>query len=184
MTKWCWASFHMSLGPLYVLFEEVSVQALCPFFIGLFVFQEWSCVSSLYILEIKPLSEVHLQIYLPYSWFPFHFNAVFFSCAEAFYLTYYQFFIISFIFLVLADILVKILLCRISKIFLPMFSSRTFMVSWLIFKSFVHLEFIFVYGVSWWSSFSFLLFICSCPALPTICWRGYFYSILCSCPPF
>ena len=28
------------------------------FLIGLFVFLEWSCVSSLYILEIRPLSEV------------------------------------------------------------------------------------------------------------------------------
>ena len=31
-----------------------------------------------------------------------------------------------------------------------------FMVYWLTFKSFIHLEFIFMYGVSWWSSFSFL----------------------------
>ena len=30
------------------------------------------------------------------------------------------------------------------------------MVLWLIFKTFIHLEFIFVYGVSWWSSFTFL----------------------------
>ena len=30
------------------------------------------------------------------------------------------------------------------------------MVSQLIFKSFIHLEFVFVYGVSWWSSFLFL----------------------------
>ena len=30
------------------------------------------------------------------------------------------------------------------------------MVLQLIFKSFIHLEFIFVYGVSWWLSFSFL----------------------------
>ena len=35
-----------------------------------------------------------------------------------------------------------------SEVFLLMFSSRTLMVSQLIFKSFTHLEFIFVYGVS------------------------------------
>ena len=29
---WWWASFHMSLGPLYVLLGEVSVQVFCPFF--------------------------------------------------------------------------------------------------------------------------------------------------------
>ena len=39
--------------------------------------------------------------------------------------------------------------------FSRLFSSRTFMVSWLIFKSFIHLVFILVYGVSWWSSFIF-----------------------------
>ena len=51
----------MFLGPLYVLLGEVSVQVLCPFFlIGFFGFLEWSRVSSLYILEIKPLSKVSL----------------------------------------------------------------------------------------------------------------------------
>ena len=50
----------MSLGPLYVFLGEVSVPVFCPFLIGLFVFLEWSHVSSLYILEIKLLSEVSL----------------------------------------------------------------------------------------------------------------------------
>ena len=49
----------------------------------------------------------------------------------------------------------KILLREISEIFLLMFSSMTLMVSRLTFKSFIHLEFIFVYGVSWCSSFIF-----------------------------
>ena len=57
-------------------------------------------------------------------------------------------FILSFMYLALGDISVKILLLGISEIFLPMFSSRTFMVLLLIFKSFIHLEFILVYGVS------------------------------------
>ena len=65
-------------------------------------------------------------------------------------------FILSFMPLALGDIVVKILLHGISEIFLLMFSSRTFMVSQLIFKSFIHLEFVFVYGVSWWLSFIFL----------------------------
>ena len=58
--------------------------------------------------------------------------------------------------LALGYISVKILLCEIYEDFLPMFPSRTFMASRLIFKSFIHLEFIFVYGVSWWLSFIFL----------------------------
>ena len=57
--------------------------------------------------------------------------------------------------LALGDILVKILLCGIYEIFLPVFSSRTFMVSQLIFKSFIHFEFILLYGIGWWSSFIF-----------------------------
>ena len=37
-----------------------SFRLVFHFLIGLLVFLEWSCVSSLYILEIKPLSEVSL----------------------------------------------------------------------------------------------------------------------------
>ena len=55
-------------------------------------------------------------------------------------------FILSFISLALGDISAKILPCGIFEIFLPMFSSRTFMLSQVIFKSFIHPEFIFVYG--------------------------------------
>ena len=50
----------MSLGPLYVLFGEVSVQVFCSFFNWVVFFLEWSHVNSLYILEIKPLSQVSL----------------------------------------------------------------------------------------------------------------------------
>ena len=48
----------MSMGTLYVL-GEVSVLVLYPFF-NWIVFPIWSGVSSLYILEIRPLSEVSL----------------------------------------------------------------------------------------------------------------------------
>ena len=88
-------------------------------------------------------------------------------------------FILSFMSLALGDVSVRMLLCGMSEIFLPMFSPRTLMVSQLIFKSFIHLEFIFVYGRSWRSGFIllhvavqisqhhllkrlFLLHLCSC----------------------
>ena len=58
-------------------------------------------------------------------------------------------FILSFMSLALGDVSVRMLLHGMSEIFLPMFSFKTFMVLQLIFKSFTHLEFIFVYGVSW-----------------------------------
>ena len=58
--------------------------------------------------------------------------------------------------LVLGGISAKTLLCEISEILLSMFSTRTFMVSWFKFKSFIHFEFSLVYSISWWSRFIFL----------------------------
>ena len=78
----------------------------------------------------------------PYDLFPFHFAYVFFAMQKLFNLRYSHLFILSFLSLALGDISVKILLCEISEIFLPMFPSRTFMVSQLLFKFYIHLEFI------------------------------------------
>ena len=107
-------------------------------------------MSSLYILEIKALSEVSFANMF------FHtlgslFILILFSLAmqKLFILMRSHLFILSFMYLALGDILVKILLCGMSETFLSLFSSRTFMVSQLILKSFIHLEFIFVYGISW-----------------------------------
>ena len=56
------------------------------------------------------------------------------------------------------------------------------MVSQLIFKPFIHLEFIFVYGVNWLSFFlSFFFFRVAMLTPNSICSRGYFYSILSFC---
>ena len=50
----------MSLGPLYVLLGEVSVQDLCPFF-NWVVCLPGVELCEFFILEIKPLSEVSLS---------------------------------------------------------------------------------------------------------------------------
>ena len=58
----------MSIGPLYVLLGEVSVQVPCPFFlilIGLFVFLVLSHMT--YILEINLLSKVSLANMFPHT---------------------------------------------------------------------------------------------------------------------
>ena len=74
----------MSLGPLYVVLGEVSVQVLCPFFNWIVCLPGVeSCKFFIYILEIRPSSEVSLTNVFPYCWFPLYFNAVFFSHAEA-----------------------------------------------------------------------------------------------------
>ena len=99
-------------------------------------------------MKIKPLSEVSLANMF------FHmvgslFILMLFSLAvqRLFILMRSHFFIVSFMSLALGDIVVKLLLHGVSEIFLPMFSSRTLMVSQLIFKSFIHLGFIFVNSV-------------------------------------
>ena len=78
-------------------------------------------------------------------------NSVLFSLAmqKLFILMRSHLFILSFMSLALEDMSVRTLLRGMSEIFLQMFFSRTYMVLRLIFKSFIHLEFIFVYGVRW-----------------------------------
>ena len=106
-------------------------------------------MSSLYILEIKPLSKVSLA-----NMFSHRFGSLFilmlFSLAvqKLFILIRSHLFILSFMSLALGDISVKMFMHGISEIFLPMFSFWTLMLSQLIFKSFIHLNFIFIYCVS------------------------------------
>ena len=128
----------MSLGPLYVLLGEVSVQVFCPFFIGLSVLLEWSHVSSLYILQIIPLSEVSLANMFSHTVGSLCISMLF-SLAQQmlFYLVRSHLFILSFLSLALGDISVKIFLHGISEIFLPIFSSRTSMVLQLTFQGFL-----------------------------------------------
>ena len=107
-------------------------------------------MSSLYILEIRPLSEVSLAKIFSYTVSSLCILMLFsLAMQKLFILMRSHLFILSFMSLALWDVSVRMLLRRMSEIFLPMFSSRTFMVLRLIFKYFIHLEFIFVYGVSW-----------------------------------
>ena len=92
----------------------------------------------------------HWQINFLIWLIPFSFCWCFFKPYRSFYLMKFHLFILSYMSLALGKISVKILLHGISEIFLPMFSYRTYMVLLLIFKSCIHLEFIFVFGVSWW----------------------------------
>ena len=123
------------------------------------VFLVYSHVSSLYILEVRPLSDVSLANIFS-NMVGSLFILLMFSLAmqKLFILVRSHLFILSFMSFALEDISVKILLCGISEVFLLMFSSRSFMVLQLIFQSFTHLQFIFVHGVSW--CLSFIFFFC------------------------
>ena len=106
-------------------------------------------MSSLSILEIRPLSEVSwANMFCHTVGSLFILMLLSLAMQKLFILIRSQLFILSFMSLALGDVSGRMLLHGMPEIFLPMFSSRTFMVLRLIFKSFIHLEFIFVYGVS------------------------------------
>ena len=87
-------------------------------------------MSSLYILEIKPLSEVLLANMFSHILGSLFILMLFsLGMQKLFNLMRSHLFILSFMSLGLGDISVKMLLHGMSEIFLPMFSSRTFMVS-------------------------------------------------------
>ena len=65
-----------------------------------------------------------------------------------------------------------------SKSDLPMFSSRSFVVSSLTFRSLIHLEFLFVYGVR---DYSNLKLLCVAVQYSQHHWRDCLFSIVYSC---
>ena len=105
--------------------EKCLFKSFAYFLIGLFVFLEWSRVSSLYILEIRPLSEVSLANMFSHTVVSL-FILMLFSLAmqKLFILMRSHLFILSFMSLALGDMSVRMLLRGMSEIFLPMFSSR------------------------------------------------------------
>ena len=92
-------------------------------------------MSSLYILEIKPLSEVSLANMFSHT-VGCLCNLVLFFLAmqKLFILMRSHLFILSFMSLALGHMSMKMLLRGMSEIFLPMFSSRTSMVFRLTFN--------------------------------------------------
>ena len=86
-------------------------------------------MSSLYILEIRPLSEVSFANMFSQTADSF-FILMLFSLAmqKLFYFDGVTFAYFTFLSLTLKDILAKILLCGISEILLPMCYPRAFMV--------------------------------------------------------
>ena len=152
----------MPLGHLYVFFGEMSIQILCSFLIGWLDFWILSLMSCLQIFETNLVSCIVCEYFLPVCglffqfslWFPlpcksFQFNQIQFVYF-CFPLTFY------FISITLGDRLKKILLQFTSKRVLPMFSSKSFMVSGITFRSVIYFELVFVYGVKECSSFTSL----------------------------
>ena len=120
----------MSLGPRYVFLGEVFVQVLCPFFNWVVCLPEGElCEFLKYLGDQTFVQGIICKYIFPYGLFPVHFVALFFGCAADFIVMKSHLFILSFMSLALGNISMKMLLCGVSEIFLPMFSCRTFMVS-------------------------------------------------------
>ena len=92
---------------------------------------EESCEFFIYLGDQTLVQGIIGKYVFSCGWLSFLFNAVFFSHAEDFYFDENPFVYSFFYVLALGDILVKILLHGITEIFPLMFSSRTFMVSYI-----------------------------------------------------
>ena len=111
-------------------------------------------MSCLLILEINILSVVSFIIF-SYSE-GCHLVYCFLCRARAFKFKYAHLFIFVFISTHLGGGSWRILLWFMSSSFLPMFSSKSFIVCGLTFRSLIHFEFIFVHGIRKCSNFILL----------------------------
>ena len=102
------------------------------------------------------ISHIICKHFLPFSSLSFYFVMVSFAVQKFLSLIRSHLFIFAFVFFAWEDRSKKILLWLMSKSVLPMFSSRSFIVSGLTFRSLIHFEFIFLYGVKECSNFILL----------------------------
>ena len=139
---------------LYVFFGKISVQIFCSFSTGLVVVLLLSCMSFLYILDINPLSCICFANIFSHSvGCLLILLMVFFAVQELFSLIQSHLFIFASVAFAFGIRLKKSLPRPMSRNFLPMFSSRSFMALGLAFNSSIHCELIFAHCVRLWSSF-------------------------------
>ena len=131
---------------VYLLWKNVCPDPLPNFWSGCLFLLLLSFMNSLYIMEINPLlDKLFANIFSQLVCCLFILLLVSFALQKLFSLIKSHLFIFSFVSLVWKDVVLgKILLSSMSKSVLPIFSSRSFMVSGLTYKSLIHLEFIFV----------------------------------------
>ena len=145
--------FSWAFWPSMCLLQR-NVYLGLQFLIGLFIFLILSCMSYLYILEIKPFSVTSFANIFSHSvGCLFILFTVFFAIQKPLSWIRSHLLIFAFISFVLGDWPKETLVQFMSESILSLFSSRCFMVSCLIFKSLSHFDFILMCGVSTYSNF-------------------------------
>ena len=125
----------MVLGHLYVFFGEMSVEVFCPFF-------DW--VVLFFYVKLYELFVYCENIFFLSVGCLFILFMVSFAVQKLLSFIRSHLFIFVFISLTLGGGSKKILLWFMSKSVLPIFSSKSFIVSGLTFKFLIHFKFIFV----------------------------------------
>ena len=126
--------------------EKCFLRSFATFWLGcLFL---WHCVNCLYVLELNPLSVVSFAILFSHSESClFTLFIVSFAVQKLLSLIRSYLFIFGFISIILGGGSWRTLLWFISYSILPMFSSKSFIVSGLMFRPLIHFKFILVCGI-------------------------------------